>query len=96
MMGPPRAPACGAAANGDGADDEDDDVRVLIDLSSLEVIPKTVRPLERQLPNESRRLWEGVTSRLLRKEFGDATKEKVRIEQRQRDDAAERKRKGLE
>jgi hypothetical protein len=41
-------------------------------------------------------LWETVTSRLLKKEFGDATKEKVAIEQKQRDEAAERKRKGLE
>jgi len=68
----------------------------LLDLSTLKVVPKTVRPLEKQLPDESRKLWEGVTSKLLEKEFGDATKEKVRIEQKQRDDAAERKRKGAE
>lgn len=68
----------------------------LIDLSDLEVIPKSVRPLEVQLPHESRRLWDPVTSRLLKKEFGDATKEKVKIEQRQRDEADERKRKGHE
>ncbi|KAF7348577.1 hypothetical protein MVEN_01375300 [Mycena venus] len=68
----------------------------LLDLSTLEVTPKTVRPLEKQLPNESRKLWDTVTSRLLKKEFSDATKEKVAIEQRQRDIAAERKRKGVE
>ncbi|KAF7291928.1 hypothetical protein MIND_01218200 [Mycena indigotica] len=66
----------------------------LIDLSQVHVIPKTVRPLEKQLPHESRKLWESVTSRLLKKEFSDATKEKVAIEQKQRDEAAERKRKG--
>jgi Oxysterol-binding protein. len=38
----------------------------------------------------------GVTSRLLKKEYGEATKEKVRIEQKQRDEAGERKRKGVE
>jgi hypothetical protein len=32
----------------------------------------------------------------LSKEFGEATKEKVGIEQKQRDEAAERKRKGVE
>lgn len=71
------------------------DYNTLIDLSTLWVIPKHVRPLEKQLPTESRKLWEGVTSRLLRKEFGDATKEKVTIEQAQRDAAAERKRLGV-
>lgn len=68
----------------------------LIDLSKLQVIPKEVRPLERQLPHESRKLWEAVTSNLLNKEFSEATREKVAIEQRQRDEAAERKKKGTE
>jgi len=68
----------------------------LLDLSTLKVIPKTVRPLERQLPHESRKLWEKVTDKLIKKEFGDATKEKVAIEQKQRDEAADRKRKGIE
>ncbi|KAI0318793.1 hypothetical protein OF83DRAFT_1114044 [Amylostereum chailletii] len=68
----------------------------LIDLATLYVVPKTVRPLEKQLPNESRRLWDAVTARLTRKEFGEATKAKVAIEQKQRDDAAARKSKGVE
>ncbi|KAI0634846.1 hypothetical protein C8Q77DRAFT_1104317 [Trametes polyzona] len=67
----------------------------LIDLSTLHVVPKTVRPLEKQLPNESRKLWENVTSRLLKKEYSEATKHKLAIEQKQRDEAAERKRKGI-
>ncbi|KAF9064281.1 hypothetical protein BDP27DRAFT_1333809 [Rhodocollybia butyracea] len=70
------------------------DYTTLIDLSTLWVVPKQVRPLEKQLPTESRKLWDGVTSRLMRKEFSEATKEKVAIEQKQRDDAAERKKKG--
>jgi oxysterol-binding protein-related protein 9/10/11 len=74
----------------------DRDWATLIDLSTLHIVPKTVRPLEKQLPNESRRLWEHVTSRLLAKEYSDATKYKHAIEQKQRDDAAERKRKGVE
>jgi hypothetical protein len=60
------------------------------------MIPKQVRSLERQLPNESRKLWDEVTSRLLAKEFGEATKAKLAIEQRQRDEASERKRKGIQ
>ncbi|KAF8191148.1 hypothetical protein BJ912DRAFT_303757 [Pholiota molesta] len=68
----------------------------LIDLSALAVMPKAVRPLEKQHPRESRKLWETVTENLTKKEFSEATKEKVNIEQRQRDEAAERKRKGVE
>jgi len=68
----------------------------LIDLTPLQAVPKTVRPISRQLPSESRRLWESVTSRLLSKEYSEATRAKQAIEQRQRDDAAERKRRGIE
>ncbi|KAJ6572107.1 hypothetical protein B0H19DRAFT_1132582 [Mycena capillaripes] len=75
---------------------KEEEYAVLLDLAALEVTPKTVRPLEKQLPHESRKLWENVTSRLLKKEFSDATKEKVTIEQKQRDEAADRKRKGVE
>ncbi|KAI5121130.1 hypothetical protein M0805_002802 [Coniferiporia weirii] len=68
----------------------------LIDLSPLLIVPKRVRPLEMQHAYESRRLWEGVTSRLLAKEYSEATRNKHTIEQRQRDRAAERKKKGEE
>ncbi len=68
----------------------------LVDLAVLKVMPKSVRPLGKQLSHESRKLWEGVTNRLLKKEFGDATKVKLAIEQKQREEAAERKKKGLE
>jgi hypothetical protein len=68
----------------------------LLDLSTLKVIPKAVRPIERQLSNESRKLWHDVTTRLIKKEYGEATKYKLAIEQKQRDEAAERKRLGVE
>jgi hypothetical protein len=68
----------------------------LVDLSTLFVVPKQVRPLQRQLPNESRKLWDAVTTRLLSKEFGEATKAKLAIEQKQRDEAGERKRKDIQ
>lgn len=68
-----------------------DDWIPLIDLSTLFPIPKIVRDLERQEPRESRKLWEGVTERLLRKEYGDANRVKHSIEQRQREEEAARR-----
>ena len=59
-------------------------------------MPKTVRPLETQLPDESWKLWEGVTTNLLAKNYNEATKIKQNIEQKQRDIAAARKSKGIE
>ncbi|KAI0336723.1 hypothetical protein GY45DRAFT_1290568 [Cubamyces sp. BRFM 1775] len=76
-------------------DAPDSEYATLIDLTPLHPVPKVVRPLEKQLPNESRKLWENVTSRLLKKEYSEATKHKLAIEQKQRDDTAERKRKGV-
>jgi oxysterol-binding protein-related protein 9/10/11 len=77
------------------ASEPDSAYKPLIDLSQLQVIPKIVRPLEDQLPTESRRLWENVTKNLLTKQYGEANKYKHAIEQKQRDDAAERKKKGI-
>lgn len=76
-----------------GAEDE---WATLIDISTLHPVPKAVRPLEKQLATESRKLWDSVTSRLLKKEYNEATKFKQAIEQKQRDDAAERRNKGAE
>lgn len=73
----------------------DGEYATLLDLTTLQVVPKSVRPLEKQDARESRRLWDSVTSRLLSKEYSEATREKVAIEQKQRDEAAERKRKGV-
>ena len=77
-------------------DAPDSGYATLLDVSTLAVIPKTVRPLGRQLPTESRKLWENVTTKLLTKEYSDATKHKLAIEQKQRDEAAERKRRGVQ
>lgn len=73
-----------------------DEWTTLLDITNLHTVPKSVRPIEKQSMTESRRLWEDVTTRLLNKEFGEATKHKQAIEQKQRDDAAERKKKGVE
>lgn len=74
----------------------EDDWCTLVDLSTLKVVPKVVRPLDKQMPNESRKLWEKVTTNLTNKQYSDATREKVTIEQHQRDLAAERKKQGTE
>lgn len=62
--------------------------KVLLTLDELALIPKLVRPLEEQDTQESRKLWEPVTSNLLAKNWNEATKQKLAIEQRQRDKAA--------
>lgn len=85
-----------AAASKSDVTHADGEYATLLDMSALQVIPKAVRPLDQQLPHESRKLWANVTERLLSKEFSEATREKVAIEQKQRDEAAERKRKGVE
>lgn len=77
------------------ASEPDSDYKPLIDLSQLQAIPKIVRPLETQLPTESRKLWENVTKHLLSKQYSDANRHKYAIEQKQRDDAADRKKKGV-
>lgn len=69
----------------------DKEWKTLIDLDQLALIPKSVRPLEEQDEQESRRLWDPVTQNLLGKNWGEATKQKQVIEQLQRDKAAKRK-----
>ena len=54
-------------------------------------VPKIVPPPEEQLPNESRTFWKDVTSAILEKRFGDATRIKQDLEQAQRDKATKRK-----
>jgi len=64
---------------------------MLLDLDQLALIPKSVRGLEEQDTQESRKLWDPVTQNLVSKNWGEATKQKQVIEQRQRDMAAQRK-----
>lgn len=52
--------------------------------------------MEQQLPNESRKFWNGVTQAILNQEYSQATTIKQEIEDRQRKKAAERKEKGSE
>ncbi|KAG6854413.1 hypothetical protein C0991_006955 [Blastosporella zonata] len=92
----PRGSMSSAAASKASLVRHDEEYSTLIDLSVLQVLPKTVRPIEKQILYESRKLWINVTNNLLNKEYSEATREKIVIEQRQRDLTAERKRKGTE
>lgn len=69
----------------------DQEWRTLLDLDQLALIPKSVRPLSEQDPQESRRLWDPVTQALLAKQWQNATNQKQTIEQKQRDIASKRK-----
>jgi oxysterol-binding protein-related protein 9/10/11 len=66
----------------------------LVDLSTLFPIPKLVRELAKQEEKESRRMWKDVTERLLSKEYTEANKFKHAIEQKQREEEADRRAKG--
>lgn len=66
------------------------DSRLLIDIAPLFPAAKDVPPEEVQLSNESRKFWSGVTEAILDKRYGQATKLKQEIEERQRQRAAER------
>jgi hypothetical protein len=64
---------------------------LLIDLDPLFPAPKLLPPADSQLSNESSRFWSGVTHAILNKQFSKATQLKHEIEERQREKAADRK-----
>ncbi|CAG8735874.1 45444_t:CDS:2 [Gigaspora margarita] len=64
---------------------------LIVDLSELAPVPKIVKPIVKQGPLESRRVWRSVSAALFQKDYSKATKEKVAIEDRQRQLAAEAK-----
>jgi hypothetical protein len=72
------------------------DKNLIIDVNPLFPEPKVVPPMEQQLPNESRKFWDDVTTAILNKQYSLATQHKTQIEERQRKYAAERKAKGIE
>ncbi|PTB61985.1 hypothetical protein BBK36DRAFT_24061 [Trichoderma citrinoviride] len=63
---------------------------VIIDILPLNVAPKVLPPKESMLPNESLRLWGGVTDAILSKQFSKATELKVALEEAQREKARKR------
>ncbi|KAI1082478.1 hypothetical protein F5B20DRAFT_504834 [Whalleya microplaca] len=65
----------------------------IIDLSPLMVAPKSLPPPEKQAPNESLTLWDGVTQAIRSKQFSKATNVKIELEEKQREKAREREQK---
>lgn len=68
----------------------------LLDVAKLDIVPKSVRELEKQDPMESRKFWEPVTIAINKRDYRQATAQKQAIEQAQRDKAAERAKTGDE
>ncbi|CAH1114531.1 unnamed protein product [Psylliodes chrysocephalus] len=62
-----------------------------IDVNQLNIIKKQVKPISQQEENESRRLWKEVTAGLKFNEIDRATAAKQSLEQKQRDEAKDRK-----
>lgn len=60
-------------------------------MHSLRIIKKQVRPISQQEDNESRKLWKEVTVGLRFNDIDKATNAKFALEQKQRDEAKERK-----
>ncbi|XP_019764480.2 oxysterol-binding protein-related protein 9 isoform X2 [Dendroctonus ponderosae] len=67
------------------------DPELFIDVNAIEIIKKQVRPISQQEENESRKLWKEVTAGLKFNEIDKATNAKQSLEQKQRDEAKERK-----
>ncbi|KAJ1909829.1 hypothetical protein IWQ60_010966 [Tieghemiomyces parasiticus] len=67
------------------------DPQLLVDMESIQSLPKQVKPLESQGELESRKVWADVTTNILAGKFSAATKAKHAIEDRQRAKANEAK-----
>jgi hypothetical protein len=64
--------------------------QTLFDAHSASVTPKIVAPESEQEPNESRRLWSGLTTAIRNQDMEGATEAKNAVEERQRERARER------
>lgn len=72
------------------------DVEEFVDVHKLRIVKKIVRPISQQQENESRRLWKEVTAGLKFNDIEKATQAKADLEQKQRNEAKERKAQHLE
>ncbi|XP_063225170.1 oxysterol-binding protein-related protein 9 isoform X2 [Bacillus rossius redtenbacheri] len=68
---------------------------VFVDVNQTQITKKIVRPIREQMDNESRKVWKEVTAGLSMNNIERATNAKFEIEQRQREEAKERKEKNL-
>ncbi|XP_076440385.1 oxysterol-binding protein-related protein 9-like isoform X2 [Babylonia areolata] len=66
-----------------------------VDTKSIPIFKKRVKPLDQQGEFESRRLWKEVTYNLKAKNIEAATEQKHALEQRQREEAKQRKDEGI-
>ncbi|KAK5647456.1 hypothetical protein RI129_002348 [Pyrocoelia pectoralis] len=67
-----------------------------VNVNNLTIIKKQIRPITEQGDSESRKLWKEVTRALKFNDIDKATTAKFQVEQRQRDEARERKANNLE
>lgn len=64
---------------------------VFVDVNKIPIFKKIVQPISEQRENESRRIWVDVTAGLRFNDIDRATNAKARLEQKQRDEAKQRK-----
>ncbi|XP_065077737.1 oxysterol-binding protein-related protein 9 [Ochlerotatus camptorhynchus] len=62
-----------------------------VDVNSIPIFKKKVRPVAEQTDNESRNVWKEVTAGLKMNDIDKATNAKFQVEQKQRNEARERK-----
>uniref|UniRef100_A0A182PM29 Oxysterol-binding protein n=1 Tax=Anopheles epiroticus TaxID=199890 RepID=A0A182PM29_9DIPT len=62
-----------------------------VDVNSIPIYKKKVRPVSEQDENESRKVWREVTAGLKMNDIEKATNAKFQVEQKQREEAKERK-----
>uniref|UniRef100_A0A182QKQ0 Oxysterol-binding protein n=1 Tax=Anopheles farauti TaxID=69004 RepID=A0A182QKQ0_9DIPT len=62
-----------------------------VDVNSIPIFKKKVRPVAEQDENESRKVWREVTAGLKMNDIEKATNAKFQVEQKQREEAKERK-----
>jgi len=70
--------------------------KIILDIPSLRITEKRVRPINIQNENESRKLWRHVTDPLKEGNLEKATEEKHKLEERQRNEAKQREAAGVE
>lgn len=66
-----------------------------LDTREIKTYPPQVKPMEEQLPHESRKLWDSTTRALGENDHKTATDEKFKIEEEQRRKARERAESGI-
>ncbi|XP_064087173.1 oxysterol-binding protein-related protein 9-like isoform X1 [Macrobrachium nipponense] len=76
--------------------DRDGDPEKFVDTFSMGTVKKNVKPIIQQEVNESRYMWKEVTAGLRFNDIEQATASKFALEQKQREEAKQRKESGVE